>query len=81
VGCDHDRHGSEASHRPAEAGLCIRPIGDAAGWVGTRILGLSITAAIAEDHGGTIEVTSEVGRGTTFTVVLPVVVVPRAAAA
>jgi signal transduction histidine kinase len=44
-------------------------------------LGLSITAAIAEGHGGTIEVTSEVGRGTTFTVVLPVVVVPRAAAA
>ena len=30
-------------------------------------LGLSIAAAIAEGHGGTIEVTSEVGRGTTFT--------------
>jgi signal transduction histidine kinase len=44
-------------------------------------LGLSIAAAIAEGHGGTIEVKSEVGRGTTFSVVLPIVVVPRAAAA
>ena len=44
-------------------------------------LGLSIAAAIAEGHGGMIEVKSEIGRGTTFTIVLPVVVVPRTAAA
>ncbi|ADB53919.1 ATP-binding protein [Conexibacter woesei] len=34
-------------------------------------LGLSICQAIAEGHGGRIEVESEVGRGTTFRVVLP----------
>jgi signal transduction histidine kinase len=34
-------------------------------------LGLSICQAIAEGHGGRIEVTSEVGRGTTFLVTLP----------
>lgn len=44
-------------------------------------LGLSIAAAIAEGHGGSIEVKSEVGRGTTFSVVLPVAVVPGEAAA
>ena len=34
-------------------------------------LGLSITRSIIEAHGGTIDVTSELGRGTTFTIVLP----------
>jgi hypothetical protein len=44
-------------------------------------LGLSIAAAIVEAHGGSIEVESELGRGTTFIVVLPTVEVPEVAAA
>jgi two-component system phosphate regulon sensor histidine kinase PhoR len=34
-------------------------------------LGLSIAQKLVEEHGGRIEATSEVGRGSTFTVLLP----------
>ena len=34
-------------------------------------LGLAIAAQVAEDHHGTIQVDSQVGSGTTFTVALP----------
>jgi signal transduction histidine kinase len=34
-------------------------------------LGLALTRKLIEDHGGQIMVTSEVGKGTTFTVILP----------
>ena len=34
-------------------------------------LGLSVSYRIVEEHGGRIELASEVGRGATFTVYLP----------
>jgi signal transduction histidine kinase len=40
-------------------------------------LGLAIVAAIAEGHGGTVELDSTVGCGSTFTLLLPYVAAPR----
>jgi len=36
-------------------------------------LGLSIVAAIAQSHGGRVELVSQVGQGSTFTIVIPLV--------
>jgi signal transduction histidine kinase len=41
-------------------------------------LGLSIARWIVAQHNGTIEVRSQLGRGSTFTVKLPIVAVPKA---
>lgn len=42
-------------------------------------LGLTITSRIVQDHGGRLEVKSEVGRGTTFRVILPLLEIPESA--
>ena len=36
------------------------------------VLGLAIVNRIAADHGGALEITSEVGRGTTATLIIPI---------
>ena len=45
----------------------------------TMMLGLAVVKAFIEMHGGQVQVTSDVGRGTTFTIVLPPLVPPLAA--
>jgi len=45
---------------------------DSEGWAAGTGLGLSITKEIAEAHGGRVDVESQVGVGTTFTLVIPI---------
>jgi signal transduction histidine kinase len=39
-------------------------------------LGLSVVKAFVEMHGGTVRVDTEVGRGTTFTITIPMTAAP-----
>jgi signal transduction histidine kinase len=56
---------------PAEQNRNFEPFFTTKGDRGGTGLGLSVTYGIVTDHGGTIEVTSEPNRGSTFTVWLP----------
>ena len=74
--------GKVAGHRLADTGCGIKeeqfdrifepffttkPVGKGTG------LGLSVSYGIVQQHGGTLEVESEEGQGTTFTIILPAV--------
>jgi len=51
--------------RIIEPFFSTNPVGKGTG------LGLSVSYGIIQRHGGTLEVESEIGKGTTFTIILP----------
>ena len=55
----------ELLERIFEPFFTTQPVGKGTG------LGLSVTFGIVEQHGGTIEVQSQEGQGSTFTISLP----------
>jgi signal transduction histidine kinase len=57
---------------PAEQNRIFEPFFTTKGDRGGTGLGLSVTYGIVTDHGGTIEVSSEPNRGSTFAVWLPI---------
>jgi CheY-like chemotaxis protein len=62
----------EIQARIFEPFFTTKPPGEGTG------LGLSLCRGIIEEHGGTLEVESEPGRGSTFTIDLPIVATPLA---
>lgn len=63
--------GIDPEHR-AQVFEEFRQVGDHAGRVEGTGLGLALTKRLVEAHGGRMELESELGRGSTFTVILPV---------
>ena len=66
----HRSRGGHSGRRPAAGQAAVRPRQDGEG--PGNGLGLAIVSRIASDHEGALEITSEVGVGTTATLLIPV---------
>ena len=58
--------------QPADQDRVFEPFFTTKGDRGGTGLGLSVTYGIVTDHGGTIEISSEPNKGSTFSVWLPI---------